>query len=61
MRRAGVDEDAAGGDLVFLAGVVLVEFENVAVFNDDGVLDRAGLHGHAGVAARGCGSRRERG
>ena len=30
----GVDEDAAGGDFVFLAGVGLVEFEHVAIFND---------------------------
>jgi hypothetical protein len=48
--RAGIDEHAAGGDFVFLAGVAFVQFQNVAVFNDDGVLDGAGFHGQAGVA-----------
>ena len=48
---AGVDEDAAGGDLVFLARVGLIEFEDVAVFDDDGMFDGAGLHGELRVAA----------
>src|ERR1700722_15613837 len=49
--RAGVDEDPSCGDFLFLAGVGLIEFEYVAVFNDHGVFDGAGLHGELGVAA----------
>src|ERR1017187_9493667 len=51
-RRAGVDEDSARGYLVLLAGVVLVEFEHVAVFDNDGVLHRTGFHGHLRMFAK---------
>ena len=52
MRRAGVDEDAAGGDFAVLAGVGLVELEHVAVFDDDGGADGAGFRGDLGVLAQ---------
>ena len=39
----------AGGYFFDLAGVILVEFENVAVFDHDSGLDGAGFHEQAGV------------
>src|SRR5579862_5109472 len=48
--RAGVDEDATCGDLVFLACIGVVELEHVSIFDHDGVFDGAGLHGDLGVA-----------
>ena len=33
---AGVDADAAGGDFAVLAGVIAVELEDFAVFDDEG-------------------------
>ena len=37
--------------LSLLRASVLVELEHVAVFDDDGVFDSAGFHGHLRVAA----------
>ena len=46
---AGVNEDAACGDLAVFAGLGLVEFEDVAVFHDDCGADSAGFDGDLGV------------
>ena len=49
-RAAGVDADAAGGDLAVLGGGVLGEFEDVAVFGRMALLRHAGGHGELDVA-----------
>ena len=49
-RAAGVDADAADGDLAVLVGGVLVEVEDLAVFEQDDLLDDAHVGGEFGVA-----------
>ncbi len=46
---AGVDADAAGGDFAGFAGVVAVELEDVAIFDDEGEVDNAEALGDFGM------------